>query len=261
MVHNGTVDKAMKTNGYLIREFAKLTRVTVRTLHYYDQVGLLKPSFERPNGYRVYTDADLLKLQQIVTLKFMGFSLEEIRRLLDGKGYEAVKALKVQAEAVRDEIARLREASRAIDQVLARLEKDGRVRKDKLIKIMEVIQMGEDVKKTWHEKFFTEEEQKQFQELGKKYAPEDMVAYQKRWEALIAEVKANLGLDPAGGKAQELGRRWTALLDEVYGGQPALKTSIAKAYSSGAIPKEHNMIAPEVWDFIKRVHAVGGKKC
>ncbi|NTV79958.1 MAG: MerR family transcriptional regulator, partial [Candidatus Aminicenantes bacterium] len=93
----------MKTNGYLVREFAQLTRVTVRTLHYYDQVGLLKPSFERPNGYRVYTDADLLRLQQIVTLKFMGFSLDEIRRLLDSKGYEAVKALKVQAEAVRDE--------------------------------------------------------------------------------------------------------------------------------------------------------------
>ncbi|HSQ79040.1 MAG TPA: MerR family transcriptional regulator [Candidatus Bathyarchaeia archaeon] len=261
MVDNSGVDKAMKKNGYLVREFAKLTRVTVRTLHYYDQVGLLKPSFERPNGYRVYTDADLLKLQQIVTLKFMGFSLDEIKRLLDRRGYEAVKALKVQAEAVKDEIARLREASRAIDQVLIRLEKDGRIHKDKLIKIMEVIQMGEDVKKAWHEKFFTEEEMKQFQELGKKYTPEDMVAYQKRWEALIAEVKANLKLDPAGEKAQDLGRRWTALLDEVYGGQPALKTQIAKAYNAGAIPKEQNMIAPEVWDFIKKVHAAGGGKC
>ena len=252
----------MSKNGYLVREFARLTRVTVRTLHYYDQIGLLKPSFERPNGYRVYTDADLLKLEQIVTLKFMGFSLDEIRRLLLSKGYEAVKALRVQAEAVRDEIARLREASRAIDQVLARLEKDGRIRKDKLIKIMEVIQMGEDVKKGWHEKFFTEDELKKFQELGKKYRPEDMAAYQNRWAALIAEVKANLGLDPASEKAQGLGRRWTALLDEVYGGQPALKAQIAKAYNAGAVPKEYNMIAPEVWDFIKKVHAaaVGTKK-
>src|SRR5512136_539295 len=107
----------MSKNGYLIREFAKLTRVTVRTLHYYDQIGLLRPS-----GYRVYTEADLLKLQQIVTLKFMGFSLEEIRRLLESKGYEAVKTLKVQAAVVKDEIARLREASRAIEQVLLRLE-------------------------------------------------------------------------------------------------------------------------------------------
>jgi DNA-binding transcriptional MerR regulator len=252
------VDK-VKKHGYLVREFAKLTRVTVRTLHYYDQIGLLRPSFERPNGYRVYTDADLLKLQQIVTLKFMGFSLDEIRRLLERRGYEAVKSLKVQAAAVRDEIVRLREASRAIDQVLARLEKDGRIHKDKLIKIMEVIQMGEDVKKGWHEKYFSEEDLKKFQEVGKKYTPEAMTAYQDRWAALIAEVQANIKLDPASAKAQDLGRRWKALLNEAYGGFPELKAKIAKAYTDGAIPKDQNMIAPEVWEFIKKVHAAGPK--
>jgi len=248
-------------NGYLVREFARLTRVTVRTLHYYDQLGLLEPSFERPNGYRVYTDADLLKLQQIVTLKFMGFSLDEIRRLLDSKGYVAAKALKVQSAAVKDEIARLREASRAIDQVLARLKKDGRVPKQKLIKIMEVIQMGEDVKKSWHEKFFSEKDLAEFAEVGKNYTPEAMTAYQNRWAALIAEAKAKIGLDPASPEAQDLGRRWSALLNEAYGGHPELKTKIAKAYSAGAIDKEHNMIAPEVWDFIKKVHAAGKTKC
>jgi DNA-binding transcriptional MerR regulator len=246
-------------NGYLVKEFAKLTKVTVRALHYYDKLGLLKPSFERPNGYRVYTDADLLRLQQIITLKFMGFSLEEIRRLLESKGYEAAKSLRIQAEAVKDEIARLREASRAIEQVLARLEKDGRIHKQKLIKIMEVIQMGDDVKMAWHEKFYTEEELKGFRDLGKKYTPEMMAEYQNRWAALIEEVKKNVGLDPASDKAQDLGKRWTVLLDEVYGGHPELKTRIAKAYNAGAIPKEYNMIAPEVWDFIKKVHAAAKK--
>jgi len=246
-------------NGYLIKEFARLTKVTVRTLHYYDQIGLLRPSFERPNGYRVYMDADLLKLQQIVTLKFMGFSLGQIRDLLASKGYEAVKSLRVQAGAVKDEIARLREAARAIDQVLARLEKDGRIHRQKLIKIMEVIQMGEDVKKAWHEKFYTEEELKAFREIGKKYTPEMMAEYQNRWAALIDEVKRNLGLDPASDKAQDLGRRWTALVDEVYGGHAGLKAQIAKAYNAGAVPKEYNMIAPEVWGFIKRVHEAAKK--
>jgi DNA-binding transcriptional MerR regulator len=255
------VGKAMETKSYLVREFAKLTRVTVRTLHYYDQIGLLAPSFERPNGYRVYTDADLLKLQQIVTLKFMGFSLDEIKRLLDSKGYEAAKALRVQSAAVKDEIGRLREAARTIDQVLARLEKDGRIHRQKLIKIMEVIQMGEDVKKGWHEKFFSEKDMAEFAKIGKKYTPEDMVAYQNRWAALIDEVKAKIGLDPASPEAQDLGRRWSALLNEAYGGHPELKTKIAQAYQSGAVPKEHNMIAPEVWDFIKKVHAAGKTTC
>jgi DNA-binding transcriptional MerR regulator len=253
------VDKAMK-NGYLVREFAKLTRVTVRTLHYYDQIELLKPSFERPNGYRVYTDADLLKLQQIVTLKFMGFSLDEIRRLLESPGYEAAKSLRVQADAVKDEIARLREASRAIEEVLARLEKDGRIHKKKLIKIMEVIQMGEDVKKGWHEKFLTEDELKAFQEIGKNYTPETMAAYQKRWTDLIDEVKRKLGLDPASVEAQDLGKRWTDLFNEAYGGHPELKPKIAQAYNTGAIPKEYDMIGPDVWAYIKKVHEAAKKR-
>jgi hypothetical protein len=125
---------------------------------------------------------------------------------------------------------------------------------------MEVIQMGEDVKKGWQEKFFTEAELKEFQEVGKKYTPEAMAAYQDRWTALIDEVKKHLKLDPASEKAQDLDRRWKALLDEAYGGHPQLKARIGEAYSAGAIPKEQNMIAPEVWDFIKKVHAAAKKK-
>jgi DNA-binding transcriptional MerR regulator len=259
MVDNGRVDKAMKDR-YLVKEFADLTKVTVRTLHYYDQVGLLKPSFEKPNGYRVYTDADLLKLQQIITLKFMGFSLGQIRKLLDSKGYEAVKSLRIQAGAVKDEIARLRQASRAIDQVLSLLETKGRIHKQKLIKIMEVIQMGEDVKKDWHEKFYTEAELKEFAEVGKKYTPEMAKAYERRWAELIDEVKKNLKADPASETAQSLAKRWTDLLNEAYGDRPELKARIGEAYTAGAVPDDYRMFGPEVWDFIKKARETAKKK-
>ena len=245
-------------NGFLIKEFADLTQVTVRTLHYYDQVGLLKPSFEKPNGYRVYTDRDLPKLQQIVTLKFMGFSLGQIRKLLDSKGYEAVKSLRVQAGAVKDEISRLRQASRAIKQVLSLLETSGRIHKQKLIKIMEVIQMGEDVKKDWHAKFYTEAELKEFAEVGKKYTPEMAAAYQPRWAGLIEEVKQNITADPASETAQSLAKRWTDLLNEAYGGRPELKARIGEAYASGAVPNDYRMFGPEVLDFIKKAREAAG---
>jgi DNA-binding transcriptional MerR regulator len=249
----------MKKN-YLIKEFADLTNVTVRTLHYYDQVGLLKPSFQKANGYRVYMETDLLKLQQIVTLKFMGFSLGQIRTLLNSKGYEAVKALRVQAGAVKDEIARLREASRALEQVLNLLETKGRIHQKKLIKILEVMQMGEDVKKTWHEKFFTEAELKEFQEVGKKYTPEMVKAYQDGWAAIIDEVKQNLKADPASDIAQSLAKRWKELLDEAYGDHPQLKARIGEAYTAGAVPDDYRMFGPEVWDFIKRARAAAKKE-
>ena len=66
----------MKT--YTTGAFAKLANVTERTIRYYDQIGLLKPSFVLDNGYRQYTEDDLLKLQRIISLKNLGFSLEEI---------------------------------------------------------------------------------------------------------------------------------------------------------------------------------------
>lgn len=59
-------------------QFAKLANVTERTIRYYDKIGLLKPSFVMENGYRKYTQSDLLKLQKILSLKHMGFSLDEI---------------------------------------------------------------------------------------------------------------------------------------------------------------------------------------
>jgi DNA-binding transcriptional MerR regulator len=244
---------------YLVKEFAELTRTTVRTLRYYDRMGLLRPSFRKPNGYRVYAEEDLLRLQQIVTLKFMGFSLARIREVLGRKGFLVAESLRVQAAAVRDEIGRLRQASRALDLVLEEIEGGRKVDARKLIKIVEVIQMGEDVKKAWHEKFFTKPELEEFADIGKDYTPEAMAEYQKRWVGLIEEVKRNIGADPAGPVAQDLARRWTALLNEAYGGHPGLKARVGEAYTAGAMPAEHMPFGPEVWDFIKKAHAAAKK--
>lgn len=120
--------------------------------------------------------------------------------------------------------------------------------------------MGEDVKKTWHEKFFTEAELKEFQEVGKKYTPEMMEAYQRRWAELIDEVKQNLKAEPASEKAQDLAKRWMDLFNEAYGEHPELKAQISRAYTSGAIPEDYRMFGREVWEFIKKVHEAAKKK-
>jgi hypothetical protein len=120
--------------------------------------------------------------------------------------------------------------------------------------------MGEDVKTDWHEKFFTEAELKEFQEVGKKYTPGMAAAYMRRWAELIDEVKQNIKTDPASEKAQDLAKRWTALLDEAYGGRPELKARIGEAYASGAVPDDYRMFGPEVWDFIKKARAAATKE-
>ena len=70
---------------YLPHEFAKRAAVTIRALHHYDRLGLLKPSGRTASGYRVYSDRDFARLEQIVALKFIGFPLSQIRELLHRK--------------------------------------------------------------------------------------------------------------------------------------------------------------------------------
>ncbi|MBV8801763.1 MAG: MerR family transcriptional regulator, partial [Gammaproteobacteria bacterium] len=67
---------------WYVKDLSKLTHISVQTLHYYDRIGLLKPSVRLPNGYRLYSENDLLKLQQIIALKFFGFALPQIKKLL-----------------------------------------------------------------------------------------------------------------------------------------------------------------------------------
>lgn len=67
---------------WFVKNLSKLTGITVQTLHHYDRIQLLKPSLRLDNGYRVYSEKDLLKLQQIIALKFFGFELSQIKTLL-----------------------------------------------------------------------------------------------------------------------------------------------------------------------------------
>jgi DNA-binding transcriptional MerR regulator len=237
---------------YLVREFSRLTHVTVRALHYYDAIGLLPAATHTPGGARLYTEKDLLRLQQIITLKFMGFSLAEIRRLLEQPGFSVRKALEVQARAVDEEIARLRQASRALRQSIALLERRRRFDWKKIITIMEAIRMSEDKKTEWAEEFFSPEDRKAFEQASRAYTPEQMEAYQKKWAELLAEVEKNLDLDPADPKARDLARRWKALFEEGWGSRPDLAKKIGRAYEAGAVPEGMGPSA-EAFAFIRRV--------
>lgn len=250
---------------YRVKEFADLANVTVRALHHYDRIGLLRPRRRARNGYRVYAERDLLRLQQTVTLKFMGFRLEEIRRILSRPRFAVSRALAVQAEAVERETQRLARAARALRETAAALDAGGRIDWTRIIKIMEELRMSEQNKQEWTKKFFTEADMKEFEAIGKNYSPEAMKAYEDKWTALIAEVKANLGQDPESPVARELARRWDALFAEAYGGHPELSLKIGQAYQQawktgqdfgGRMP-----FGPEIQEFIAKARKAAGAPC
>jgi DNA-binding transcriptional MerR regulator len=102
-----------------VGEVADLAHVSVRTLHHYDELGLLSPSERSETGYRLYSYDDLARLQEILIWRALGFSLAEIKSLLDDPGYDPVSALERQRELVGREIDRLGAVAAAVDAALA----------------------------------------------------------------------------------------------------------------------------------------------
>ena len=78
---------------YTVNKLAKLSGVSVRTLHFYDEIGLLKPAYIGENNYRYYKDEELLVLQQILFYRKLNFSLNDIQRILSDKNFDKIKAL------------------------------------------------------------------------------------------------------------------------------------------------------------------------
>ena len=112
----------MKLPGYYSSgEFARMAQVSVRTIRFYDQKNLLKPSFVKDSGARFYTDSDLAKLQQILLLKYLGFSLDDIREMTIGEAdsHFLLHSLKLQKKLVQDRMEQLQLVETAIDNTVA----------------------------------------------------------------------------------------------------------------------------------------------
>jgi DNA-binding transcriptional MerR regulator len=107
-----------------VRRLAKLAGVTVRTLHHYDQIGLLRPSARTAAGYRLYGEADRLRLQQILLFKEMDVALEQIRQILDDPQFDLVQALRSHRQALQQRAVRLETLLHTIDKTIATLTED-----------------------------------------------------------------------------------------------------------------------------------------
>jgi DNA-binding transcriptional MerR regulator len=103
---------------WTVKQVSQLAGVTIRTLHHYDELGLLTPSGRSDAGYRLYDHADLERLQGILVWRQLGFSLPEIRVVLDDPDYDRPAALRRQRELVTGELQRLRATARALDHAI-----------------------------------------------------------------------------------------------------------------------------------------------
>jgi DNA-binding transcriptional MerR regulator len=198
----------------------------VRTLRFYDRAGILVPSERTEAGYRMYSDEDFPRLQQVLALKFLGLSLDEIKRCL------AAGPRRLQ-ESLKQQKAMMREKRAQVDAILQAIEKAERLLEaepstfESVVHVIEVIQMQQ--QNDWVNKYLTPEQQQTMQELSEKayseearrklaargpWTEEDQRQASEQWAWIATELKrlVAVGADPAGEEAQAWAARFNGLI-------------------------------------------------
>ncbi len=114
----------MRVKAYTVSQLARMAGVSVRTLHHYDHIGLLKPSARTAAAYRLYQEPELLRLQQILFFKELDVPLDEIRSILDDPGFDPIQALNDHRQRLENETARLNRLLKTIDRTIQRLTEE-----------------------------------------------------------------------------------------------------------------------------------------
>lgn len=205
---------------WYVKDLSKLTGVSVQTLHHYDRIDLLKPSLRLANGYRLYSEKDLLKLQQIIALKFFGFELLQIKALLTANA-GALEHLSVQAQYLEQKAKTLLDASKALKSIISDVRDDRSIPWKTIIELIEVYRMTQQLEHSWVKEIFTPDELKQYAifetELKTNSTPEQKAAFEKNWANLVTEIRDNLENDPQSATGIALGKKCMLLINGLYG--------------------------------------------
>src|SRR5688572_28474287 len=121
-----------KTMAYTVKRVAAMSGVTVRTLHFYDEMALLKPAYTRANGYRIYEEPQLLMLQQILFYRELGFELKRIKEILSRRKFEKIAALKSHRQVLEKNVTRTRTLIETIDRTISHLKGTKKMKREEL---------------------------------------------------------------------------------------------------------------------------------
>ena len=205
------MSKAMK-----IGELAKQTGLSIRTLHYYDEIGLLCPSDRNEIGHRLYSDRDIIRLQQILSLRQLGFALKEIRECLENPDFSLSQVINLHRDRIREQIALSHTLLERLNGVARELETTSEVAVENLIQVMETITMSE--------QYFTPEQQEVIEARFRDVEPE--------WQELITKARLEMSkcTDLNSPSVQELARIWQWSMKSLIRGDRNIYESLVKTY-------------------------------
>ncbi|HMI82812.1 MAG TPA: MerR family transcriptional regulator [Polyangiaceae bacterium] len=213
----------MKQGRYQVKEVAQISGVSVRTLHHYDQLGLLVPSGRNRAGYRLYSDGDLLRLQQILIGRELGLPLEEIRHFLDDPRFDRRKALLAQRTELAERVHQTEAMIRAVDAALSALgdiakndeEEEGEIMEmKKIFDGFDPAKYEDEAKQQWGHTDSYKESKKRTE----RYSAEDWKRFGDEQSALYVALAAALKAEkePSDDDVMELAHRHRLLIDRWF---------------------------------------------
>jgi MerR family transcriptional regulator, thiopeptide resistance regulator len=214
----------MNHEAYKVGDLAKRTGLTVRALHHYDEIGLVKPSGHTDAGHRLYTSRDVARLQHVLSLRQLGFSLDEVRDCLSRPGFSPLEVIRLHIARLRDQIERQQDLYARLETIAAHFERAGDVSADDFLKAIKEMTMIEN--------YYTPEQRESLKKRAELVSAERIQQVQNEWPVLIAEVRAakERGADPTSAEVIELARRWIGLLSEFTGGDPGIERSVSRLW-------------------------------
>jgi DNA-binding transcriptional MerR regulator len=203
---------------------AKRTGLSVRALHHYDEIGLLQPSRLTDSGHRLYGQAELVRLQQIKSLRQLGFSLDETRACLDTPQFSPQLVLRLHVERLRGQIDQQERLVALLEMLSASFAAGSVASAGDFVNAIEGITMVD--------RMFSVEELQEIKARGERLGREYVRAVEAEWPGLIAKVRAEMlaGTDPANERLRPLASRWRELVREFTGGNPNIERKVRAAY-------------------------------
>ncbi len=247
---------------YRVGEVAEMTGVSIRTLHHYDEIGLLRPARRAGSGHRRYVTQDLLRLQQILTLRYLGFSLARIAELLERPDFDLVASLRAQRQALRDRVDEIRQIEGVLDALLADHQTGGAWDWTLVNRLTQSVQNQLDEKGTQMERYYTPEQLARFAELREQLPAEEIQAVEEGWAELLADMRASGDLDPASPEAQAFVQRWDELLERTrrgYAGYEDLWQAIGQNYAAGNFEADQRAPDQSHFALIEAARAAGNE--
>jgi DNA-binding transcriptional MerR regulator len=215
----------MKFQAMKVGELARRTGLTVRTLHHFDDIGLLKPSLHTDSGHRLYTGSDVARLQQVLSLRQLGFSLDQVRECLDRPDFSPLEVISLHAGRLREQVELQRRLCERLDTIAAHLRTAGVVSAEEFLTTIEEM--------TMIESYYTPEQMEYLQKRKEQVGDERIQQVQREWPELIAQVRAEMqkGTAPTSREVQELAQRWMGLINEFTGGDPGIERSVGRLWN------------------------------